>query len=595
MPIQFNAIPSNIRVPFAYFEVNPGQSPYQTNARLLLLGQKTAAGSAVAEDPIMVTGGENGLFGHGSMMAAMYKAARLAAPFQEIWAASLDDLAGATKAVGRIAVEGAPISTAGTVVIYVGDIRVTVPVSRAMSNLSIAAALIAAINDCDGMQVLAAAGVAGIKATSAVTVTGPATSAGVASFTIDDTVYSVAVANGDTAAVIATNLATVVNNTSGANVTAVAVGSTVNLTAADTGVAPHSYTHSGSATATGVTVAVSAFAGGVQDDITLTANNAGTLGNSVGIYTRLYSDDGPLADQLLTITAMSGGAGDPSITAALANLGDMEFDWIVMPYAQTAYLNEMDTFLDARWGPMMQLYGHYVTAKDGTAGTLAAFASVRNGWHGTLLGTQNYPAPTYLIAASLGAVMAAHLQGAPELSRPLQTLPLPGFRGPKVKGDQWSIVQRQSFYYSGVSALKVERDGSLSIDRIISMYRLDAWGSPDQTWLDVNTQAQVMYGVRSLKQKVTSTYPRAALVDSNPNNLQGFATADDIRNVLVHGYRDLVDEGVFENAELFEAQLAVERNTSNPNRVDAYLPLDHVNQLRILAGNATSYLQYPAA
>ncbi|MFX6303898.1 hypothetical protein ABTF83_19500, partial [Acinetobacter baumannii] len=95
--------------PFAYFEINPGQSPYQSNSRLLLIGQKTSLGSAVPNEPILITGGENGLFGPGSMLAGEYKEARKIAPFREIWGGVLEDAPNATKATGTLAVEGAPV------------------------------------------------------------------------------------------------------------------------------------------------------------------------------------------------------------------------------------------------------------------------------------------------------------------------------------------------------------------------------------------------------------------------------------------------------------------------------------------------------
>lgn len=595
MTIAFNQIPGNLRVPFMYWEINPGQSPYQSNSRCLLIGQKLPSGSAAANTPVQVTGGEDSLFGYGSQLAAMYKAARKAAPFREIWAGALDDADGAVAATGKLTIEGCPLSSSGTIVLYIGDIRVTTTVSMAMTNASTAAALAAAINACDSMQVSAHVSRVGAKASGSATVTGPATAAGSASLTVNGVTYSTAVAVGDTAATIADNLNAAIGLTSGANIVSTVAGATLTIVSTDSGIDPNLYAATGASSAAGVTVTAVAMTGGTQDEITLTANNAGSLGNTIGVYTKLYTDDGTLADEMVSITPMSGGTGDPAITSLLAALGDEEFDWVAMPYDSAAYLSEMDTFMDARWGPMQQLYGHYVTVKSATAGALMAFTSQRNGWHGTLLGTYKYPAPTYLLAASLAAIMCDHLQDAPELSRPLQTLTLPGFRGPKDTADRWSIVNRQSFYFYGVSALTVARDGSLVIDRVLSMYQRDKWGSPDQTWLDVNTQAQVMYGVRYLKQKITSTYPRCALADSNPYNLQGVVTADDIRNTIVHGYRELVADGVFENADMFEQLLVVERNAENPNRVDMYLPLDHVNQLRIVAGNATSYLQYPAA
>ena len=128
MAIQFNEIPGNLRVPFMRVEFNAGQAPYASIARLVLIGQKTAAGTAEANKPVWVTGGEDGLFGAGSMLACMYKIARKNGPFQEIWAVPLSDAAASTAATGTITVGGTfPVTVAGTIVLYINDQRVTVP------------------------------------------------------------------------------------------------------------------------------------------------------------------------------------------------------------------------------------------------------------------------------------------------------------------------------------------------------------------------------------------------------------------------------------------------------------------------------------
>ena len=490
MPIQFNQIPGNIRVPFVRFEVNAGQSPYQSNQRLVLLGQMTTAGTATADVPLVVSQNEDGLFGPGSMLASMYKMARAQAPFQEIWAIPLADVAGATAAVGSITCAAPTTST--SIVVYVGGYRITFPVNELMLNTDVANAMVAAINVCPDIIVSAA---------------------------IDGTTAS---------------------------------------------------------------------------KVNVTALNKGTLGNTIRIETRLYADDGDAADTLLTIVQPANGAGDPSITNAISNMGDDQWDWIVMPYCTGALLTQLETWLDARWGPMSQRYGHNISAYSGSAGTVQAFTSSRNSWHSSIMPCNNAPQPTYLWAAAVGGVVAQHLQTPPELSRPLQTLPLTGILPPKNVADQWSVVQRQSFYYAGASGYIVQ-DGSVEIDRLITTYQRNAWGSPDQSWLDINTIAQLMYGLPYIMQYMTSTYPRAALVDSNPNNIQGFVTADDIRSAFIHAYKGLEAIGVFENSDMFAQLLVCERNAQDPNRVDTYLPLDHVNQLRVLAVNATSFLQFPTA
>lgn len=600
MALQFNQIPGNIRVPFVRFEVNAGRQPFQSTQRLVLMGQKTSAGVAPADTPVLVSGGEDGLFGAGSMLAAMYKIARANAPFQEIWAIPLADAGGATKAQGQLAISAAtPISFPGSVVLYIGGQRVTVPVNNVIDSATIASSIANAINACPGIQVLAAV-TAGAKATATITFTGgPLGSADTMDFTLNGTRFSVPVLSGDSNAQLATKVAAAINLQSATvKVNASVVGAVITLTAQSNGAFANAYTlttgASGDSAAFGTATTRVSFAmsaSGINDRVTLTANNAGTLGNSIRIETKMYPDDGELADTLLTITQLTGGAGDPSISTAIANMGDDQWDWIVMPYCQHALLNEIEAWLDARWGPMSQMYGHCISAMNGSHGAVQAFTSTRNSWHTSIMPSYRAPHPTYLWAAAVGARAAEHLQEAPELSRPLQTIELIGILPPKLVADQWSTVQRQSMYYAGASGYRVQ-SGEVQIDRLITTYQKNQWGQPDQSWLDINTIAQLVYGLRSMMAYMTQTYPRAALVDANPNNIQGFATAEDIRLSFIHAYQGLEAIGVFENSALFKQLLIVERNATDPNRVDTYLPLDHVNQLRVLAVNATSYLQF---
>lgn len=489
MALQFNQIPGNIRVPFVRFEVNAGVAPYQSIQRLVLIGQKTTEGIALADTPLLVSQNEDALFGRGSQLAAMYKIARQNAPFQEIWAIPLADAGGGTAATGSITISGtAPVTYPGSIVVYIGGKRVVVPVTTLMTGANIATALAAAINDCPGIQVSAA---------------------------VDGTTTT---------------------------------------------------------------------------KVNITALNKGTLGNSIRIETRYFADDGEFTDNLVTVVQLTTGAGDPSITTAISNMGDDPWHWIVMPYCTSAMLNEIEAWLDARWGPMSQTYGHCITAFSGTAGETQTFTSARNSWHTSIMPVNKGPQPTYLWAAAVGAQAAAHLQSAPELSRPLQTVALAGIMPPKQRADRWSDVQRQSFYYAGASGYRVQ-DGQVQIDRLITTYQRNAWGSPDQSWLDINTIAQLMYGLPAIMAYMTQVYPRAALVDKNPNNIQGFVTADDIRLAFIHIYKQLEGIGVFENSDLFAQLIICERNATDPNRVDTYLPLDHVNALRVLAVNATTFMQ----
>ena len=74
---------------------------------------------------------------------------------------------------------------------------------------------------------------------------------------------------------------------------------------------------------------------------------------------------------------------------------------------------------------------------------------------------------------------------------------------------------------------------------------------------------------------------------------QAIVTPSVIRSELIAQYAAMETDGLVENAELFAKYLIVERNTSDPNRIDVLLPPDLVNQLRIFALQNQFRLQYP--
>lgn len=58
------------------------------------------------------------------------------------------------------------------------------------------------------------------------------------------------------------------------------------------------------------------------------------------------------------------------------------------------------------------------------------------------------------------------------------------------------------------------------------------------------------------------------------------------------GYRQLERAGIVENYELFKQYLVVERDASDPNRLNTLFPPDYVNQLRVFAVVNQFRLQY---
>lgn len=341
---------------------------------------------------------------------------------------------------------------------------------------------------------------------------------------------------------------------------------------------------------------VTAAVGGVGSEhiVTATARHVGALGNSIEI--KLATDEpNALTASNVAIVAMANGTGVPVLDTPLANLGDDEYDWIASPYADTTSLNSFRDFLDdqsGRWSPLKQLYGHHITQLVGNLSALVTLGNGRNDQHGTIMGTQASPTPPWEWAAALGGQCAAHLTDAPELSRPLQTLVLGGVLPPDDRSVHWDIDDRQALYTDGIAGYRVSRDGLVVIDRVVTTYQTTAAGVPDATFRDIETMAQLMFATRYFRTAVSNKHARQALADENPHNVAEITTPDDVKHTLIHAYKDLVALGVSEKADLFAEFVKVERDPNNANRLNAFLPLDVVNQLRVFAANITAFLQY---
>jgi phage tail sheath gpL-like len=504
MSIAFNNLSANIRTSLFFAEFNSGVPPYSGSSAQIVIGHKTALGTAV--NGILVPYGDsdpNILFGAGSILADMVQFARWHDPVGAIYVLPVAEPGSAVARVDTITFTG-PATASGNFVRYIAGERVSIPVAA-----------------------------------------------------------------GDTATQIATRLAAAINA---------------------------GYVRFNRRMLWTVTATSSA---GV---VTLTANHGGVVGNQVRIDSGLEGNEVDPAGITVAVANTTAGAGDVDIAAALAYLNSNGGPWITSAFAPTAtILNATQTFLSdagsGGWSPTVQKRAHYTTALSGSLGSLTAFGVARNDPHATVLGVQNYPHPLWCISAALNGVVArsknigASITEAIEISRPLQTIVLQGIRPPKSDVDRWSRPDREALYNNGIAACYVDAANVVRVERTVTTFQRNAWGSADATWLDLETLAQSMYIGAYLRQRIETTFPRCALMNDNPLNLQGVVTPESALNVGRHAWQELCDGGIGEKPDLVKKYMKCERS-GDANRLNFFLPADVVNQLRVFAANITVYTEF---
>lgn len=329
------------------------------------------------------------------------------------------------------------------------------------------------VNQVTRMDAIALDDAAGSAATGTAVIVGTSTAAGTLVVTIGSEknhALSIAVALGDTATVIGDAIDT-----------AVAADLDLPVTSAN-----------------------------VTGTVTFTAVNLGTVGNDIGL-----SIEGTVAGVTHSVTVMTGGATDPTLTGVFDVVGETRYQTIIWPYA--ADTTELRTFLDARFNVTNKV-------QDGI-GITTAQDSLAN--HLSLLGALNSESLAYFVdqtetetsfkasaqfelsavkSSEIGAIRALRLTDGASISQFVITTngPLDSFGGAALAskpyfntetpnlplidvGRGWNDTEIEQLFAAGGSVLGQNSAGNTAIaGEIVTTYKTDAAANPDISFKFMN-------------------------------------------------------------------------------------------------------------
>jgi len=125
--------------------------------------------------------------------------------------------------------------------------------------------------------------------------------------------------------------------------------------------------------------------------------------------------------------------------------------------------------------------------------------------------------------------------------------------------------------------------GQVKIERMITTFQEDSFGNPSTALLDVNSVMTLSYLRYDFKVTFQAKYPRHKLANDGTNFAPGQAviTPKIAKAECIAIFRGWESLALVEGIDQFKRDLIVERNVSDPNRLDFLLPPDLVNQFRI--------------
>lgn len=320
-------------------------------------------------------------------------------------------------------------------------------------------------------------------------------------------------------------------------------------------------------------------AAAVAGEVTLTCRWKGETGNDLDLRLNYYAGEQTPAGLGITLTAMAGGTGNPDVQPALDAIAGQQYYSIVCPYTDGANLTALEADMTERWGPMEVMTGHVFNAYRGNHAQLTTWGSSRNSPHISTLGLHDVPNPVWVAAAIWGTVIEYY--GSQDPARPFRSLVLTGLLPPAEK-NRFTRPERNLMLYDGISTFTVDSGGQVLIEVVITNYQKNSFGLPDIGLLRLETKWTADLMRYRFNAAVARDYPRHKLGDRAIPG-QAIATLTTIRATLIGEAERLSDDGLLEDMEGFKEGLLLKRSTANPNRVNAVMPPNLVNQFDIFA------------
>lgn len=317
--------------------------------------------------------------------------------------------------------------------------------------------------------------------------------------------------------------------------------------------------------------------------VTLTARNKGAVGNEVDLRVNYYPLDEALPRGVkVAFTAFSGGTGNPDMAAAIAAMGDLQFDAVVMPYTDSASLKALEDEMTSRWDAMRAIDGLFFAASAKGFSDLSTLGNQRNNQFGCIGGLPKTPTLPFVVAAATAAQAAFAAQNDP--ARPFQTLELAGVLSP-LENDRLTEQERNILLFNGISTYRITAGGAVAIEMLISTYKKGKYGQTDDSYLMINTVWTLSYLRHDWNAYIVSKYPRHKLADDGNK----FGRGQPIMTPKLHKAEMVaranlwIELGLVENIDQFTADSYSERNSGNPNRLDSLFVPDLVNQMVVFA------------
>ncbi len=349
------------------------------------------------------------------------------------------------------------------------------------------------------------------------------------------------------------------------------------------------------------TLPVTATVDGVSNfKVDLACRWLGATGNDIQVsdsYLGLAGGQALPGAMAITYAAMAGGTGVPSWTAAISALAAYTFKHVGMPYTDTgslsAWATEFGFGSTGRWSYQRQQRGWIYQGYRNDYADALTFGLAQNApVISTMVFEPATPSPMWEATAAYCAQGAQAFLDDP--ARPLQTLELTGILPAPIAG-RFPQFEVNTLAGSGLAVQAVDPSGVPAIVRESTQYQLNAQGQSDTAFSLLTVLSNLDALISVMQSAITSKYPRHKLAPDGTRFGPGQAilTPTAAKAELVAEARAAEYNGLMSNVTAFIANLVVQIDPINPNRLQVLWPPQLMGQLRQFTLLAQFRLMYP--
>lgn len=297
---------------------------------------------------------------------------------------------------------------------------------------------------------------------------------------------------------------------------------------------------------------------------TLTSKWSGVAANDIDVLVVGSTTVG----NVWTIVQPTGGAGNPTLDAALAQMGNVWYTLVLnaLDIDDTVALNALQTSGEGRWGPLVKK--PYVAFTGNVATSVGSAITVSDARktdriNAQLVAPGSRTLPFVVAAAQLARIaVLANNEPAHDYGRQQAFTVLPGN-----DGDQWTYPQRDQAVKAGSSTIEV-RDGVVSIADTVTFHHPS--GDPLPAYRFVVDIVKLMNIIYNLELRfATASWDGAPLIPDDQPTVDRNAKKPKMAKAEVCAVIDSLGlNAIISDTKFAKDNTLVEIDASNPKRLN---------------------------